>query len=37
MADENLFQKVTEINGQLRAFGREAEQEIKIMKDGECY
>lgn len=35
MANENLFQKVTEINGQLRAFGREAVQEIKMMKDGE--
>ncbi|MGB3209968.1 MAG: hypothetical protein WBB19_04600 [Desulforhopalus sp.] len=35
MAKENLFQKVTEINGQLRAFGREAVQEIKMMKDGQ--
>ncbi|MBU1060564.1 MAG: hypothetical protein KJ804_19855 [Proteobacteria bacterium] len=35
MANENLFQKVTQINGQLRAFGREAVQEIKMMKDGE--
>jgi hypothetical protein len=35
MVNENLFQKVTEINGQLRAFGREAVQEIKMMKDGE--
>jgi len=35
MENENLFEKVTEINGQLRAFGREAVQEIKMMKDGE--
>ncbi len=35
MAHENLFQKVTEINRQLRAFGREAVQEITMMKDGE--
>ncbi|MGB3222954.1 MAG: hypothetical protein WBB23_09145 [Desulforhopalus sp.] len=35
MANENLFQKVTEINAQLRAFSREAVQEIKMMKDGQ--
>lgn len=35
MAEENLFQKVHAINEQLRAFGREAVQEIKMMKDGE--
>jgi len=35
MADKQLFQKVSEINEQLRAFGREAVQEIKMMKDGE--
>ena len=35
MAEEKLFQKVNEINTQLRAFGREAVQEIKMMKDGE--
>ena len=35
MDEEKLFQKVNEINTQLRAFGREAVQEIKMMKDGE--
>jgi len=32
--DEKLTKKVEEINAQLRAFGREAVQEIKMMKDG---
>ncbi len=31
---ENLTKKVEEINAQLRAFGREAVQETKMMKDG---
>jgi hypothetical protein len=31
---ENLSQKVDEINAQLRAFGRAAVQEIKMMRDG---
>ncbi len=35
MANESLLEKVTQINVQLRAFGREAVQEIKRMKDGE--
>ena len=33
--DEKLTKKVEEINAQLRAFGREAVQEIKMMKDGQ--
>ncbi|HHL33867.1 MAG TPA: hypothetical protein ENJ30_05825 [Desulfobulbaceae bacterium] len=32
---KNLSEKVEEINAQLRAFGREAVQEIKMMKDGQ--
>ena len=32
---ENLSEKVEKINAQLRAFGREAVQEIKMMKDGQ--
>ena len=32
---ENFSQKVDQINAQLRGFGREAVQEVKMMKDGQ--
>ncbi len=35
MSEKNLSQKIEEINAQLRAFGREAVQETKMMKNGQ--
>ena len=32
---ENFSKKIEQINGRLRSFGREAVQEIKMMKDGQ--
>ena len=33
--NKKITKKVEEINAQLRAFGREAVQEIKMMKNGQ--